>query len=196
MNSIHNNFKSAIHSDLVTFVRRGYEKIYHQIHPISGSKKMAFTLDLVNYVVEAMKNVDKKEPNSWTIRAREIALRIGIYFLLRKSEYLPNANGSQPELRRSNLLFFNSQGYPILCSLIQKGQASSARIVIPYSKCDQFGKGRNILHVKQDKSRRCIVNDLEEWVILTRQELRATDSDFLFCVKGRVLISSDQVTTI
>jgi len=68
MNCIHNNFKSSIHSDLVTFVRRGYEKIYHQIHPISGAKKMAFTLDLVNYVVEAMKDIDKRGTNSWSIR--------------------------------------------------------------------------------------------------------------------------------
>lgn len=194
--NVHNNFGIAIKSDQVGYVKRGYQKIYHKIHPISESRKMAFTLDLVNYVSAAMRDSDIKNLDEWAIRAREVALRTGIYFLLRKSEFLPNNQGSQQGLQRKDILFFDNLGFTILCSLIQRGQAKSVKIIIPFSKCDQFGKGRNILHVRQTNRDRCIVRDLEEWVISTRVELGAGESDFLFMIKGKVLISSEQITKV
>ncbi len=195
-NNINNNFGFAMNSPQVNFVKRGYLKIYHKMHPVGASRKMAFTIDLVNYVSEAFREVDKKFQDVWFIKARELALRTGIYFLLRKSEFLPNRNGSQLGLRRSGILFFDKDGYPISCTMIQKGQANSVRVNVQYSKCDQFGEGRIILHVRQPAGHRCIVNDLEEWIILTRTALAATNDDYLFVVKGKILISSEQVAIV
>jgi hypothetical protein len=59
--------------------------------------------------------VDKKFVDIWFQRARELALRVGIYFLLRKSEFLPSKNGEQAGLRRSDIIFFNRDGQPIGC---------------------------------------------------------------------------------
>jgi len=195
-NFVINNFSAAIASNQVKFARRGYSKIYCLMHPKSESRKMAFTIELVNYVRKAFEEVDRKFPDKWFIQARELALRTGIYFLLRKSEYLPNSKGDNPGLLRSDILFFGNDGFPTTCSSIQKGQAGSIRINIPYSKCDQFGYGRNILHVRQKGEARCIVNDLEEWIIKTRVELGASDDDYLFRVKGKNIISSEQVSIV
>jgi len=157
---------------------------------------MAFTIELVNYVRGAFVEIDKKFTDKWFIQARDLALRTGIYFLLRKSEYLPNRKGDVLGILRSDILFFGKEGFPIACSSIIKGQAGSVRFNIPYSKCDQFGKGRNILHVRQEGNARCIVRDLEEWIIQTRTELDASEDDYLFRIKGRNIISSEQVSIV
>jgi Phage integrase family len=143
-----------------------------------------------------MESIDGQHTGSWVKRARELALRVGIYFLLRKSEYLPKQSGTCNGLKWSDVIFFDKQGFPIRCTLIKKGQASSVKTVIPFSKCDQFGKGRNILHVRQSDGERCIVQDLEEWAIETREKLGADTNDYLFKVKDKVLISSEQVTAV
>jgi hypothetical protein len=191
---ISNNFSYAMKSEQVKFVERGYKKIYHKMHPISSSRKMAFTIELVNFVCAAFTNFDKESFDYWFIRARELALRTGIYFLLRKSEFLPNRNGTRSGLKRTNILFFDVEGYPIRNSVLHLGQSNSVRINIPFSKCDQFGKGRNLLHVRQSPGNRCIVTDLEKWIISTRDELSASDNDYLFKVKDRILISAEQVS--
>jgi hypothetical protein len=143
---------------------------------------MAFTIELVNYVREAFMEVDKKFTDKWFIQARDLALRTGIYFLLRKSEYLTNRKGDDHGILRSDILFFGKEGFPIACSSILKGQSGSVRFNIPYSKCDQFGKGRNILHVRQDGN--------------VRMELDASEDDYLFRIKGRNIISSEQVSIV
>ena len=195
-NGLTNNFGYALNSDQVRFVKRGYLKIYHKMHPESESRKMAFTIELVNYVSDAFAEVDKKFVDVWFQRARELALRVGIYFLLRKSEFLPSKNGEQAGLRRSDIIFFSRDGQPISCSVIQRHQAESVKIKIPFSKCDQFGKGRDILHVRQPPGERCIVHDLEDWIITTRSELSASDKDYLFRVKDKTLISAEQVSIV
>ena len=195
-NGVGNNFSYAMNSDQVKFVKRGYLKIYHKMHPKSESRKMAFTIELVNYVGPAFTETDMRFVDEWFKRARELALRVGIYFLLRKSEFLPSRNGNQAGLQRSDILFFDRDGRPIGCAVIRKYQAESVKVRIQFSKCDQFGKGRDILHVRQPSGSRCIVHDLEEWIIATRLELHATDEDYLFMVKGRALISAEQVSIV
>ena len=196
MNQVSNNFDRALNAKQVKFVKRGYFKIYHKMHPISDSRKMTFTLELVNYVSGAFVEIDKNFNDKWFLLARDLALRVGIYFLLRKTEYLPNSNGSHSGLKRSDIMFFDREGHPLSCTVIQLGQAGSVKINIPFSKCDQFGKGRNILHVRQPTGNRCIVNDLEEWVIKTRVDLSATNNDYLFKVSNKVIISSEQVAIV
>ena len=85
-------------SEQVKFIESGYKKIYHKMHPISSSEKMALTKELVNFVCAAFTNFDKETFDYWVFRARELALRsTGIFLLLRKirkSELLPNGKGS------------------------------------------------------------------------------------------------------
>jgi site-specific recombinase XerD len=40
------------------------------------------------------------------------------------------------------------------------------------------------------------VHDLEEWIITTRSELSASDKDYLFRVKDKSLISTEQVSIV
>jgi hypothetical protein len=85
---------------------------------------------------------------------------------------------------------------PSVARSSKKYQAESVIVKIPFSKCDQFGKSRDILHVRQPRGSRCIVHDLEEGIIATRIDLHATDKDYLFLVKGRAVISAEQVSVV
>ena len=105
---IKNNFARALHSESVKFVKRGYIKIQAKLFPADGVKKLAFTLGLVNFVKETMNEGSKNDRDIWEILSQEIALRFGIYFLLRKSEYLPDAR--KFGLQRSNIMFFSMDG--------------------------------------------------------------------------------------
>ena len=106
---IDNNFKVASKSDVIKFVERGYKKIFSKMHPRSESRKMAFTLELVGFVGEAMREYNRDHPDIWRVRAQSIALRVGIWFLLRKSEFLPSSLGGG--LQRHRIIFFDNNGY-------------------------------------------------------------------------------------
>ena len=64
---------------------------------------MAFPLELVSFVETAMRDFNRDHPDIWRMRAQEIALRVGIWFLLRKSEFLPSSRGSG--LKRKCIIF-------------------------------------------------------------------------------------------
>jgi hypothetical protein len=189
-----NNFKSASKSDSIKFAERGYKKIFSKMHPKSESRKMAFTLELVNFVEDAMRDFNRDHPDLWRVRAQEVALRVGIWFLLRKSEFLPSSRGSG--LKRKCIIFFDISGFQIAYPNLRHGQANSVKIMIDFSKCDQLGIGRNLLHVRRPLAPKCIFADLESWMILTRDELQAGESDYLFKVQEKSLITSDHVTVI
>ena len=50
--------------------------------------------------------------------------------------------------------------------------------------------------MRQPPGERCIVHDLEDWIITTRSELSAFDKDYLFRVKDKTLISAEQVSIV
>ena len=57
----------------------GYTRIYSEANTKSGSRKVAFTIELVKYLREAVHKWNLKEI---VVVAIETALKIGIYFLL------------------------------------------------------------------------------------------------------------------
>jgi len=93
-------------------------------------------------------------------------------------------------------MFFDAEGVLLSHSKLRVNQAKVVEVKIPYSKCDQLGYGRVICHVRQSSTCRCIVRDLEEWIIITRDKLNARESDFLFRVGSKNLITSDRVALI
>ena len=89
-NLIENYFDLASKSFYVKYVMRGFLKIHHMLHPEGEAKKLAFTVELVQYVDAAvLGNKLKRKEDATFMRAVKLAMKFGIYFLMRKSEYLP-----------------------------------------------------------------------------------------------------------
>ena len=74
--------------------------------------------------------IDKKFTDVWFKRSRELALRVGIYFLIRKSEFLPGRNGEQAGLQRSDILFF-SKDCPSAVQSFRNAKPSTSKSEFP-----------------------------------------------------------------
>ena len=83
------------------------------MHPASETKKLAFTIELVQYAECVIRNSQHQRfKNRQFIWAIQLALKFGIYFLLRKSEFLPGraAGNFNIGIKLSNIRFFDGKG--------------------------------------------------------------------------------------
>ena len=107
LNGIENYFDIAHKSKLVKLTLAGYLRIYHRINPLSGERKLAFTLELVKCFSQLIKS-----DLSFKNLAIDLAMKFGIFFLLRKSEYLPHGKGERLKhskgLKWENIKLFDS----------------------------------------------------------------------------------------
>ena len=172
---IENYFDMASKSFFVKYVMRGFLKIHHLIHPKGEAKKLAFTVELVQYVDAAV--VGKKlkgKDNAIFMRAIKLAMKFGIYFLMRKSEFLPGRSSGGAVDRKGLpfrwLQFASKDGHTIEWDNIKIKKAQSVSINITKSKMDQFGKGRIVRH-NRVAGENCIVKELEDWVTWCRDHI-------------------------
>ena len=105
LRGIENSFEIASKKKIVKIILEGYTRIYYKANPKSGSRKVAFTIELVKYLREA---VHKWKLEEIVVVAIETALKIVIYFLLRKSEYVPNKGKSGISWKQFS--FFDKKG--------------------------------------------------------------------------------------
>ena len=198
---ITNGFDAASKSFYVRYVLRGFLKIYYELHPLGEAKKLAFTIELVQYTEAALaSSAGKRQGDAMFVRAVKLAMKFGIYFLMRKSEYLPGrALGSaagRKGLRFHRLKFTNKNGVEINWEDIKAKKASAVSINIPKSKTDQFGKGRILRHNRVDGAN-CIVKELEDWVAWCRDSMAANQQDALFQTGDqRILINDEEVAAV
>ena len=192
-NRINNHFDSAIHSAFIKFILRGYMRIYHRMNPIASLKKLAFTIELVNYLEPALK-LYKPE---WNIglkrRALILALKFGIYFLLRKSEYMPSVNNLYQSLRWHRIKFYDTLGYKIGWGCKDINKVRSMEIKIDRSKTDQFGIGRIVRHTAVDGPN-CICKLAFKWKLHCINNASATQDDGIFDTKSYgIIVNEDEV---
>jgi hypothetical protein len=180
LQDIENYFDVAHKSKLVKMVMDGYVRIYHKMNPLSGQKKLAFTIELVKVYMESI-SVSLSLENL----AIELAMKFGIFFLLRKSEFLPLSRKKKSTqskgLKWKNIQFFdfNGKSVPLHKATNDPNHIKTLTIDIDYSKTDQYGAGRLVSHVRND-SGCCIVNDVVNWWIVLRDHLHFCNEDFLF----------------
>jgi hypothetical protein len=129
-------------------------------------------------------------------KAIVLALKLGIYFLLRKSEYLPGNKSKGKDQSRgrqwSRIKFFDVAGKPITWPDIRVGRSYEVVIDIDRSKTDQFGRGRLVRH-KRVSGENCIVKELEIWATECRDQHNAKASDYLFQVGERVFVKDSDI---
>lgn len=193
---VRNGFSEAIRSDLVKYVLRGYLKIYSLMHPAGEAKKLAFTIELVKYLGVVLSAEQRNKLGGLFAWGLGLALKFGIYFLLRKSEFLPGYSRviSEPisgGMKFSMVRFYDFGGTVVPWRRVVPGCAKSVEILVPRSKTDQYGYGRVVRHVRVEGVN-CIVKELERWVAHCRDKLNAAPSDGLFCLRGTpILMESD-----
>ena len=190
---VRNEFRAACKSEWVRFLLRGYINIYARMHPASETKKLAFTIELVKFAKVAMKSSGhRRREERLFLKAVTVAMTFGIYFLLRKSEYLPghSAGSFRGGMRWKRVRFFNQEGGRIPWSSVRLGTARWIQINVVKSKTDQLGFGRLVKH-EVVHGEDCIVKKMEVWATYCRTVLGAGEEDYLFRVGGAAPLVSD-----
>jgi hypothetical protein len=151
----------------------------------------------------------------YRVPADYLACKIGMWFCLRKSEYLPNnKHPSQPAFAKglplSDLTFTDIDGRAIAHSMLRPGAAQRVTLNIRFSKTDQHGRGRPRSLCRSQSppspstttysplsSTGCLVAEIETWVIALRDAFSAdTTRDHLFVVGPRIFVTADRVATV
>jgi hypothetical protein len=192
-------FEQAVKCKRYGFFKRGFLKIYDKANPKCLQAKIPFTLFIALDTVAALRNMKCYRSCSGAryINGVEIALLIGIFFLLRKSEYLKDSDKKKNGLRFKSICFIDYLGEVIPWEKVGKVLARRVSLNVAFSKTDQSGYGRVLQHVRQEGSNICIVQKLEDWVVQSRDVYGKKESDYILecddCVEA---ITSKIVTVV
>ena len=121
-------------------------------------------------------------------------MEFGIYFLLRKSEFLPCGNKSNG-IQWKNIVFFSESGHPIAFKELTRKSVKSVQINITKSKMDQHGYGRLVKH-NCVSGPQCIVKKLVGWAISCRDIRNMSVDDYLFLKRGCKAVVNEGAVSI
>ena len=155
-------FSEARKDRLVCLVTKGLLNRFHKNHPKSGRAKLAFSLAMTSAVSITLRGAPE-----WLLQLVRSAMRLGIWFLLRKGEYLKTSlnTGGIP---RSCLKFTDVDGRVIPYGVVGTVTATALHLTVKFSKTDRHGYGRLVAHQRQADGTPCIVTEMEEYVAHTR----------------------------
>ena len=159
---VESRFGIARTSRLVKLVCKGLINAFHKKNPKSGRVKLAFSLPMTEAVSVTLKNGPE-----WLRVLVGLAMRMGIWYLLRKGEYLKTSR-NDGGLRRQHAEFMDKLGRRIPYNRVGKMKAQSLHVNVKFSKTDPHGYGRLIAHQRQREGAACIVTEMEEFVSATR----------------------------
>ena len=171
-------------------ILRGLNRVYYSIHPKTESRKLAITPDYIDQMDNALPAVTTFQ-DAILRQVWRLAYRMGIFFLMRRSEYLPSSRSNGASWQ--HIAFYDSTGNVLPRSHILTGQAHSVVNNIPYSKTDPYGKGRILSHIRQQSD--CIVADLEWWAIFSRDILQQKDN-FIFFIDGKSIVNTTDLVSV
>jgi hypothetical protein len=192
---IHNNYGVAATSRFVGMVKSGIMRIWSHLHPQSGGRKIAFTLNMASHIPQALERpVTSCQQETRFVEI--LAVRVGICFLLRKSEFLPSGSPLSTGMLWDKVHFFDDHGVLIPWPSVGVIEAVTVVVMIPYSKTDQNGMGRYITHHRQPNGQVCIVTDLEGWGLFMRLKYGAVHKDPVFGNGALWQVSSTRVAAV
>ena len=122
----------------------------------------------------------------------------GSWYLLRKSEFLtkvtiPHEHSSQ--LLRSGIRFLDKDQSRIPYLRIGVVQEVWLCIEVEFSKADQSGHGRILMHRAQESQPAdCVVTRMRQYIIMSRDVFGARDCDPLFHVPGLPRYTTESLT--
>lgn len=199
-----NKIREASSHDIVKKTLNGMKKYYTKVNPTGNKVKVPFTISAANKAISMLSSgelvIPKLALQGSPLRALGIdriglALLFGIFFLLRKSEFLFKKEKDMPATRH-HIIFYDQQDQIIPYSDIGRIPATRILFDVHRGKTDQHGRGRFNSHTRQE-SGTCIVSRLERYIAVTRAKpYLAKESDALFEVRGLPRLTSDCLTTV
>ena len=204
VNEVENHFGRCSKHPTVKILFDGLYRKYFRGCPRSGTRRLAFTAEYLRFVKEAM--LERADSYSTDIHDKTcefLALKFGMWYCLRKSEYLPN--GKYPQFPRfakglplDCVILRDVEGFVIPFADIRVGSAATLTVRIIFSKTDQEGIGRvRTTTACLDPSAPCLVREIEDWLGILRDRFNADPAtDHLFVVKDRVFICADRVAEV
>jgi len=189
--------RQAINSETVKMVIKGFMKIYDKENPKMTRTKVAFTLQMVEESRRILILGCNSEAQRLKVKRVVVAMKVGIFFLLRRSEFLKCASQGKTRagLRIDDVHFFRRDGRRLLHSQIGIIPADQVFINVLFSKMDQKGRGRVLRHVRQVDRDTCIVQELEMWVSTLREKRVVSERSYFFSLPGEDDLTSDMLST-
>jgi hypothetical protein len=182
-------FSDVCKSPIIVTLLKGYQRPYDRANPKAKKVKIPFLLEMAlkarQLVIQGQIRIHghlctNTQPitdqiGGWRIH---IASLIGIFFLLRKSEFLeidPRKRSDITSCTRQDFHFFDEKEQSIPYSMVGRVMARRIRLTINFSKTDSSGFGRVLFHERQQGSGvvTCIVTEMERWFCYTRDHCQA-----------------------
>ena len=144
---IGNYFAAALTLPIYKLTVAGLARIFYKTNPLASTKRFAFTAHFLPHIGPALaRDARTHHDDPYRIPADYLACKIGMWFCLRKSEYLPNnKHPSQPSFAKglclSDITFTGLDGRAIPHSALQSADAQRATLNICLSKTDQHVPG-------------------------------------------------------
>ena len=158
----------------VKLVAKGVMNAYFKKHPKSGRVKVVFSLPMTDAVP-----IFLRHDHVCIQQLFRLAMRLGIWFLLRKGEYL-KTHKNKGGLRRDCLVFSSPSGAHIPYTMIGKTVASALHVNVKFSKTDPHGYGRLVSHQRQPPGASCVVSEIENFIAKTRDLWHVKETQALF----------------
>ena len=198
-----NHFRAAANSSYLKSVMAGHERIYFKGDPAAGHRRCAFTASFQGHVIPACDAAFGQIRPHLLRLAEPLAIKMGMWFCLRKSEYLPHTKGPRGRgLALADITLSDMDSRPIAFRDIRVGGSALLTINIRYSKTDQHGHGRirqlaAVFDEDTGARRTCLVRDLEEYLVHLRDFYPVDPSaDFLFAHGMTTVLNADHVRDV
>lgn len=159
----HEYFDTACKSALVGLTMKGFDRYHAKTHPAGGKVKLPFTLSASRRcaafvadgaIIDGHEHMP--EHSRYMARMRQhLAMDFGIYFMLRKSEFIFKPTKDAPAVRQQLSFFDNNE--------IGLTTASQLYFNVNFSKTDQLGNGRVSSHIRQEGNVCCIIQRMEHF---------------------------------
>ena len=212
------NFSTTCNSSHIKGLFTGYNRNWIKKHPDANNVKIPFGLTLASSAKEALRIHDitleaLNQHNGVILKNQELLIKerlflcliMGIFFLLRKGEYLPSnrvkkdRNGAPIgyQLTRNMITFYTDLDYAIPYNQIGIKSATSVKLTILFSKADATGKGRVLVHYRQrNDSPICIVREMEQWIARSRDTYHLTVNDLMWDIPGLPRLTCDTIAIL
>ena len=191
---VESHLRTAINDRRVQTLLDGYERAWSKKHPEHGHTKIPFTLILALQTESLLQSGKITLPGLITHGTTRVALvermrvvcalMFGIFYLLRKGEFVPKlvtSNCHHTPMQRCHLRFMDASHNVIPYALVGTIRSSWLSITIEFSKTDQHGRGRILEHyIDLDNPTHCIVQRMEAYIQITRDMYGAAETDLLF----------------
>lgn len=193
-----NNFREASNHAMFKCLVDGYLRKWDQKHPAHTRVKIPFVpalaKDTERLLLSGQLQVSGHatfgtSPGAVMSRLRVVTSELfGSWYLLRKNEFLPKVcapNDHSSQMLRSHIRFLDIHQQTIPYASLGGPCVYWLRIELEFSKADQSGHGRILMHYRQLSTPEvCVVTRMLQYIIMSRDLFGATEHDPLFYVPG------------